>query len=53
MQSKDSKYNSKRTQKTVIFLKKEHKELLEYVSRIENFSGYVVELLKNEMEKEK
>lgn len=48
--SKDSNYNSKRQLKAVSFLKEEHKEILEYANSLDDFSGHVRELLRQEME---
>lgn len=48
--SKDRKYNKKRQIKTVSFLKEEHKEILEYANSLDDFSGHVRELLRQEME---
>lgn len=52
MKNKDQKYNMKRQTKAVSFLKKEHKEVLEYANSLDDFSSTVRELLKLEMEKE-
>lgn len=48
--SKDKKYNKKRLIKTVSFLKVEHKEMIEYISSLDDFSAHIRFLIERDME---